>query len=237
MSQKDQLFLSRTEILAAIRIDFNQYKPQNELFRQLCPIILNKYALPGDDCEHQLRLCSPGGDTGGFMTWKDLGNLLCDALDESAVSLEELADICAMVFQARAFPGKDPDSGDHGIRIETDIETFHCRQCGRCCRNLNYHDECTAEDYALWQELGKTDILKWVAMAEVNGKSIPRHIWVYPGTNRYARVCPWLGKQPDSDIHICRIHDVKPEICRQYPGTRKHAMMTGCPGFNESTRP
>ena len=33
---------------------------------------------------------------------------------------------------------------------------------------------------------------------------------------------------------VCTIQDVKPGICRQYPSSRKHAVMTGCPGFQGS---
>lgn len=48
--------------------------------------------------------------------------------------------------------------------------------------------------------------------------------------NRIAKTCPWLKRLPDRDRYACRIHDVRPSLCRQYPGTRKHARMTGCGG-------
>jgi Fe-S-cluster containining protein len=40
--------------------------------------------------------------------------------------------------------------------------------------------------------------------------------------------CPWLRKLPNQDKYICRIHDLKPEHCRAYPKSRKHALKTGC---------
>ena len=30
--------------------------------------------------------------------------------------------------------------------------------------------------------------------------------------------------------YICRIHEVKPKVCREYPQTEKHAKETGCKG-------
>jgi Fe-S-cluster containining protein len=35
---------------------------------------------------------------------------------------------------------------------------------------------------------------------------------------------------PDRNRYRCTIHDIRPTICRQYPGSRKHARMTGCRG-------
>jgi len=40
-----------------------------------------------------------------------------------------------------------------------------------------------------------------------------------------------LKNLPKQDKYICRIHDVKPEHCRNYPKSRKHAQKTGCKGF------
>jgi len=32
--------------------------------------------------------------------------------------------------------------------------------------------------------------------------------------------------------YLCRIHDVKPEQCRKYSKSRKHAEETGCKAFD-----
>ena len=45
--------------------------------------------------------------------------------------------------------------------------------------------------------------------------------------------CSWLRKLPNQDKYICRIHDVKPEHCRAYPKSKKHALKTGCRGFED----
>jgi Fe-S-cluster containining protein len=44
--------------------------------------------------------------------------------------------------------------------------------------------------------------------------------------------CPLLRKLPNQEKYICRIHDLKPEHCRAYPRSRKHAQKTGCKGFD-----
>jgi Fe-S-cluster containining protein len=119
-----------------------------------------------------------------------------------------------------------------GVRIETGMEDFSCRQCGGCCTSLDYHHELTEEDVAQWERLGRTDILKWVRRIEGEGRHKAYRIWTVPGTTRLADVCPFLKKIPSENRWECLIHDVKPAICRQYPLTRKHGIMTGCPGFD-----
>jgi Fe-S-cluster containining protein len=52
-----------------------------------------------------------------------------------------------------------------------------------------------------------------------------------PGTREFAEACPFLQQKPAENRWICRIHNVKPQICRNYPVSRKHAVMTGCSGF------
>jgi len=34
-----------------------------------------------------------------------------------------------------------------------------------------------------------------------------------------------------TDVRLCRIHDVKPSICRDFPRTTEHAEESGCRGF------
>jgi len=56
-------------------------------------------------------------------------------------------------------------------------------------------------------------------------------IWVNPKTGDDAWRCPWLRKLPKQDKYICRIQDVKPEHCKNYPKSWEHAEETGCKGF------
>jgi Fe-S-cluster containining protein len=84
----------------------------------------------------------------------------------------------------------------------------------------------------MWQNAGRYDILKWVSPIQV-GNSFIYDIWISPVTHDDVKRCPWLRKLPNQDKCICRIHDVKPEHCRAYPRSRKHAKETGCKGFDE----
>jgi Fe-S-cluster containining protein len=72
----------------------------------------------------------------------------------------------------------------------------------------------------------------WVGVFDKKDSEPVYRIWMKPGTREFADSCPFLIQSPAEKQHwICRIHDVKPEICRQYPVSRKHGIMTGCRGF------
>jgi len=235
VAEQDRIFLSPEEALNAIRTDFNLYPPQTRLFLELSPLILGRntsvvedprhdgiwVAVPGGRPVRRMRLMAPG----------DLGNLLCDTLADEMPGTEILADICAGVFQVTALPGKEWAGGRDGIWIDRRMQNFKCRQCGHCCRELEFNDSLNEADYRKWEELGRDDILAWVGTTRRNGETVSRAIWILPGTRQFATTCPWLEKIRGEERWGCRIHDVKPEICRQYPGTRKHARMTGCGAF------
>jgi len=84
---------------------------------------------------------------------------------------------------------------------------FKCKQCGNCCLKLRdaFETCATEEDIRLWEEKGREDILEWVDPIKL------------PRQNKY----------------ICRINDVKPVHCREYPRSRKHGEKTGCKGFEK----
>lgn len=42
-------------------------------------------------------------------------------------------------------------------------------------------------------------------------------LWVSPFTGEKLQRCPWLRKLPGQEKYNCRIHDVRPEVCRDYP--------------------
>ena len=110
---------------------------------------------------------------------------------------------------------------------------FKCIQCGNCCLNLNdaFQTSVTDEDVQLWKEKGRWDILEWVDSIPLGEGHFVHDIWISPVTGDDVPRCPWLRKLPRQNKFICRIHDVKPTHCREYPKTRKHAMETGCRGF------
>ena len=236
MPAKNRIFLSPEEALAAIRNDFNQYPPQNRLFLDLSPLILKPgHAVIEDPHHDSVWIGVPGRGKGRMrkLSFRELGDYLCCTLEMSRPGPGRLADLCARVFNTSAYSGKNGSGGRKGIWLETGMDEFECRQCGRCCRNLDYRFELTEADYELWQRLGRTDIMEWVAAFRRNGEIISYAIWITPGTRNYASDCPWLKKIPGTDRWECTIHDVKPEVCREYPASRKHAQMTGCEAFRK----
>jgi Fe-S-cluster containining protein len=44
-----------------------------------------------------------------------------------------------------------------------------------------------------------------------------RDLWISPVTGEEMNRCPWLRKLPMKEKYKCRIHKVRPEICRGYP--------------------
>ena len=109
---------------------------------------------------------------------------------------------------------------------------FKCIQCGQCCLNLldSFQTSATDQDIKMWDSEGRDDILEWVDPIHVGGNQYVYDIWISPVTGEDVQRCPWLRKLPNQDKYICRIHDVKPEHCRNYPKSKKHAQKTGCRG-------
>ncbi len=230
--EKDRVFLLPEEVLEAIREDFEQYPPQPRLFMNLCPLILGAGQAAQDARRRGawVRIGSRGKMK--LLDYRQLGRRLCDALEEVPPPLARLSAICRMVFQTRATPGCE--QGLAGIWIETDMELFSCVQCGHCCGQIGYPKEAAEDDVARWRAAGREDILRWVGLEKRVGQSSVYRIWIEPGTNRPATACPWLKRQRGTHRYECGIHEVKPDICRLYPGSRKHAVMTGCRGFEKS---
>jgi Fe-S-cluster containining protein len=232
MTEKDHVFLTTDEALNAVCRDFRQYGPQILLFSEIIRV------LSKGDMVAKRAVGKDGlwiNQTGhGNMRWfegSELVEILCEIVIKSRPDPLLLSAVCARVFQTRAFPAEDAASGRPGIRILTGMEDFFCRQCGRCCQTLNYRNEITAEDVAVWEKLARNDILDWVGVFQRDGCRTAYRMWIKPGTREFAEVCPFLQKKPAENRWICRIHDVKPQICRNYPVSRKHAVMTGCSGF------
>lgn len=236
MANQSSIYLTRQEAIAAICIDFRQYDPQILLFAEVLPLLT----------KGQIHLKRDPGKEGAWinrsgkpsMQWMDGGELIdfmCDAVSKAPWTAELLASVGQRVFQSRVRPVLRPETGDFGIQVETNMAEFHCRQCGHCCRSLDYHQELTEADVALWRAQGRTDVLDWVETASVDGTAPVYRIWVSPKTGRIASTCPFLHKEDTSNRWFCGIHEIKPGICRQYPVSRKHAIMTGCPGFQRTS--
>ena len=232
MPEKERLFLTIDEALEAVRNDFAQYPSQLNLLSVIWPMVFGDGTYVQQDARSRSVWAKIPGQIKLILSSEDdLKRRIVDQLKLSPPAPDHLARICSRVFGAHvdAGSGPEPDSSP-GIWIDTDMSGFVCTQCGHCCRTLNYHDRCSVTDYKRWQDLGRTDILDWVGTIRQNGHVTACRIWMLPGTNQFAETCPWLKKSSDQDRYVCTIHDVRPTICRQYPGSRKHARMTGCGG-------
>jgi len=109
---------------------------------------------------------------------------------------------------------------------------FICKRCGNCCLNLTdaYQRSVDQSDIDMWRENLRDDILEWVDPIDCGEGVAVYDIWISPRTGEDVIRCPWLRKLPKKNEYICRIHEVKPKVCREYPKTEKHAKETGCKG-------
>jgi len=110
------------------------------------------------------------------------------------------------------------------------FENFTCRRCGRCCTDVPGANRNTVDehDLARWRAHGREDILAWVAPADIGGGVMHLSVWFDPETGRGVRECPWVERKADGTVG-CRIHDVKPKHCRDWPPTRQDAANYACP--------
>ncbi len=223
-------FLTAPEIVAAICLDFRMYPPQTRLFRELSPLILGPESAVSPTPNRDGFWISEGNRMRRIGA-EDLRERLCRGLEQHPPPLPLLAGICGRVFRTSARVGRN-DDGEDGIWIDTGMDAYRCRQCGDCCRRLDFRHQVTEDDVDRWRLLGRDDILAWVREDRGSDGEPVYGVWREPGTARYAEICPWLKNVPGTVKWICAIHDVKPEICRQYPATRKHAEMTGCIGVD-----
>jgi len=232
MPEREKFFLSLDEARDAIACDFFQYPDQLKLLASLVPLVFGDEAYLVQEPNRRTIWLKPSRLKKPVSLPGDrLGEFILQELDRSLPLPEQMAQISARVFQTPVTPGRSKDGRSlPGLWIQTGMDDFICLQCGSCCRKLTYRDGCTVADYRRWVESGRTDILKWVGTVKQDGEVTACRIWMVPGTNRYADVCPWLKRGDSPNRYICTIHDVRPAICRQYPGTRKHARMTGCRG-------
>lgn len=117
-------------------------------------------------------------------------------------------------------------------RVENRALTHCCQQCGKCCKKANDLLEGTAtiNDVAIWIAAKRSDILKWVnPIMTPNSELLGFDIWIGPRTDDDAKRCPWLRKRKGEKLHECKIYDVRPQVCRDFPLNLTHAMEVGCP--------
>ncbi len=116
-------------------------------------------------------------------------------------------------------------------------EGFTCKQCGNCCLNLSDANQGSVDDsdIDIWKKNQRYDILEWVDPIDLGDVNYVYDIWINPRTGDDVSRCPWLRKLPGEEKYICRIHDVKPRVCQEYPKSKQHAQKTGCKGLDDGS--
>ncbi len=110
--------------------------------------------------------------------------------------------------------------------MEEKRKGFKCKQCGKCCLTTS-HADISKEDIDLWKNVGREDLY---GPEMLEG-------WDYFGAsglfrNQSSFRCPFLRKKKNSEVYYCKIHNIKPIFCRQFPRDKKHAKeFCDCPGF------
>ena len=167
-----------------------------------------------------------GSDEEEFYRWSEFEDLLIPAMEDKLP--EDIALVYTKVLWVNSYVGTELKGGELGLWVETEMETFNCKQCGHCCMNLSdaYCNSVLDEDVDRWELEGRHDILKFVDQS-----SFCNDIWINQETGEELGRCPWLKKLPDKK-YICRIHHTKPAHCRNYPHSKRHALTTGCKGFD-----
>lgn len=161
-----------------------------------------------------------------FYHWSEFEDMLTQALEDKLP--EDIALVYTKVLWVKSYVGAGEEDGEEGVWVETEMENFNCKQCGHCCINLSdaYCNSVLDEDIERWELEDRYDILKFVDQS-----SFFNDIWINQETGEELGRCPWLKRLPNNK-YICRIHHTKPTHCRNYPHSKRHALTTGCKGFD-----
>lgn len=109
---------------------------------------------------------------------------------------------------------------------------FKCKQCGKCCFFFDaYTTTVSDQDVKMWKKEKRYDILERVYSMHLGGGQYVHDIWVNSETGEDVQRCPWLRKLPKQDKYVCRIHNLKPKHCRNYPTSKERAEENSCKGF------
>jgi Fe-S-cluster containining protein len=156
----------------------------------------------------------------------DLVEFFLDLLNSKTA--ETISRVYSEIEWVKASVAKHPKTGETELLVETEMEKFKCVQCGHCCLDLSgaYQTSVPETDIKRWKREQRFDILEWVGPFEGMDE-----IWISPRTGEYVNRCPWLRKLPKQNKYICRIHGTKPEHCRNFPKSKRHALDNDCKGF------
>lgn len=224
-------FLTFLQAIEEILSDFRSDREQYDLFGGVYTFIVGGKATPGKKKCPPVGIKYPGiwyqpinSKERIFYNSHDFDDLLTQAFSLKELSGEDIITLYKMVMGVNAYMGIGPGS-KAGLWVDTEMEKFKCIQCGHCCLNLSdaYCASADARDMIRWEEEDRWDILDHIVWGD---------LWISPNTGEELNRCPWLRKLPNKNKYNCRIHDTKPQHCRNYPKSKKHALRTGCKGFN-----
>lgn len=233
MDRKDIKFLTKSEAINEICDDFKYHPEQYDLIAKVYSFLTNNKAWIGE------KKCPPFGinyegiwiqtknsEDNIFHTFHDFDDLLIKSFADNPIDNERLCKLYIMVLEVNAYTGKNPEKDIDGIYVETEMEKFKCKQCGRCCLSLidAYCTNADNEDLKRWEKENRYDILSHIQTGE---------LWFNPKTGEELGRCPWLIKLPKQDRYICKIYETKPSHCRAYPKYKKQALQNGCKGFSD----
>ena len=119
---------------------------------------------------------------------------------------------------------------------------FKCVQCGNCCTKYfeAYNDgDAIDNDILIWESKKRFDILQWIEPTFLKFWTDqrtdfhdhgPYYIEYRVNLNR----CPFLRYRTVNKKvkYYCKIQNIKPWYCRQYPFDKQHAINHECQGFN-----
>jgi Fe-S-cluster containining protein len=234
MDKRYQKFISIPEAITEIETTLlmkSELKKRKEIeprLRQLEDFHIRK----GTKKVHPLDFVSRDGlwikshGTEKFYYGIDLVELFLNLL--SSKPAETVSEVYSEIEWVKASVAKHPKTGVAGLLVETEMEKFKCVQCGHCCLDLSgaYQTSVPETDIKRWKREQRFDILEWVGPFEGMND-----IWISPKTGEYVNRCPWLRKLPKKNKYICRIHETKPEHCRNFPKSKRHALDNDCKGF------
>jgi Fe-S-cluster containining protein len=241
MENKNLKFLSSEKAINEVFLDLINPEKCYELalFAKVYGFLTKGSARPGKKYfkesnrdEKGVWFKAKGAKKEKFIRAFDFKDVAIDIIPKVSAKTDEIAKAYKWTMWVKASPGKGAD-GENGIWFETEMKKFQCVQCGNCCRNLGdaFSTSVDMDEINHWRFEDRWDILNWVHIFNFDGKEAFGDIWFSPNTGNEVSRCPWLRKLPRQDKYKCRIHDTKPAHCGNYPKSKKHALTTGCKGF------
>jgi len=113
---------------------------------------------------------------------------------------------------------------------------FNCQQCGECCLKYGHSMQATQKDIDTWEANQRNDILKYTKIIRIETGAVAScDLWFNPRTGKNVTRCPWLRWDWKKKHYVCRIYDVRPEVCRNYPLSVGQAKKDGCHGYKTNT--